>query len=358
MNDKPAENSIGAGDSEPQPRKSGRGHGAMTVSEVAQLAGVSTMTVSRALNSPGKVSPKNLAKVQAAIRQTGYVANRLASGLATSRSRLVAAVFPSIGGLVFQETLQSLTLALAASKYQLILGQSGYGVQQEDELLDAIIGRRPDGVVLCGAVPSSEGRQRLVSSGLAVVETWDLVANPIDMVVGFSHEALAAGVASYLLKKGRRRLAFVGGNHTRGYRRGQAFISAALNPSTGAQATRAVMDLVPAPGTVGTGRQALRRILEQQPDTDAIFCSSDMMALGAVTEAQALGISIPRQLAVIGFGDYVFSPDVRPALSSVRVDGTAMGQLAARYLVEKTEGRNPGDRYIDVGFSIVERETS
>jgi len=125
------------------------------------------------------------------------VPNLLAGGLASTRSRLVAAVVPTISGPVFLETIQSLTEALAERGYQLMLGQAGYAGSREDALLEAIIGRRPDGIVLTGIMHSAEGRKRLLAAGIPVVETWDLTPTPIDMLVGFSHVEVGRAVAGF-----------------------------------------------------------------------------------------------------------------------------------------------------------------
>ena len=139
------------------PKRSRRGSGAVTLHDVARLAGVAPITASRALKSPGQVSEEVRKKVVDAVARTGYVPNLLAGGLASTRSRLVAAVVPTISGLVFLETVQSLTEALAEQGYQLMLGQAGYSGKREDALLEAIIGRRPDGIVLTGIMHSAEG---------------------------------------------------------------------------------------------------------------------------------------------------------------------------------------------------------
>lgn len=183
----------------------------VTVSDVARLAGVSAMTVSRAVNTPEQVPVATLKKVQDAVAKTGYVPNLLAGGLRSNKSRLVAALVPTLAGPVFMETIQALTAALAENGYQLMLGQSGYAGSREDDLLGAIIGRRPDGIVLTGIMHSIEGRRRLLAAGIPVVETWDLTPTPIDMLVGFSHTEVGRSVCDYLHSRGRRRLAVMGG---------------------------------------------------------------------------------------------------------------------------------------------------
>ncbi|MES2909735.1 MAG: LacI family DNA-binding transcriptional regulator [Pseudomonadota bacterium] len=332
----------------------------ITLLDLAKIAGVSPMSASRALNTPDQVSEKILQKVRAAASDTGYVANRLAGGLASQRSRLVAAVIPSIAGPVFQDMVQSLIASLAESRYQLMLGQSGYGTPREDDLLKAIIGQRPDGIVLGGVVPSEAGRLQLLASGIPVVETWDMVESPIDMVVGFSHDEIAVAVAEYLLSRGRRRLAFVGGDHARARRRALSFSSAAFDKKRPAarRAKSVHIEAMPAPATMRGGREALGRLLKLQPDTDAVFCSSDLIALGVMTEAQARGLRVPADLAIIGFGDLHFAADVSPALSTVHIDGTAIGAIAGRLIIDRSEGRDIAQPIVDIGFSIITREST
>jgi LacI family transcriptional regulator, gluconate utilization system Gnt-I transcriptional repressor len=286
-----------------QPRRTRRGSGAVTLHDVAKLAGVAPITASRALNTPEQVSAEVRKKVGDAVARTGYVPNLLAGGLASSRSRLVAAVVPTISGPVFLETMQSLTEALAERGYQLMLGQAGYAGSREDALLEAIIGRRPDGIVLTGIMHSAEGRRRLLASGIPVVETWDLTPTPIDMLVGFSHVDVGRAVAEFLVGKGRRRYAVVAGNDERAQRRLDAFRAA-----IGAKGLAPVQTVVvPAPTSLRSGRAALAELITRAPDIDAVFCSSDLLALGVLTEAQARDLVVPARLAVVGFGDLEFS---------------------------------------------------
>jgi len=341
--------------SEPTPAKrSRRRSGAVTLHDVARLAAVAPITASRALNTPERVSSEVRQKVADAVRLTGYVPNLLAGGLASTRSRLIAAVVPTIAGPVFLQTIQALTAALAEHGYQLMLGQSGYVDSREDALLEAIIGRRPDGIVLTGIMHSSEGRRRLLACGIPVVETWDLTPTPIDMLVGFSHAEVGRAVAAFLHAKGRRRLAVVAGDDERSTRRHDAFKAAAqalgLPP--------VAMVVVPAPTTLKSGRKALAELLQGGEGIDAVFCSSDLLALGVLTEAQARGLAVPTQLAVVGFGDLEFAADLHPALTTVHIDSTAIGQQAARFIVARAEGREVDQAIVDIGFSIVDRESA
>ena len=336
------------------PRRNRRGSGGVTLHDVAKLAGVAPITASRALNTPDQVSAEVLQKVGSAVARTGYVPNRLAGGLASRRSRLVAAVVPTISGPVFLESMQSLTESLADRGYQLMLGQAGYTGSREDALLDAIIGRRPDGVVLTGIMHSAEGRRRLLGSGIPVVETWDLTPTPIDMLVGFSHSKVGTAVGHFLHAKGRRRWAAVSGDDERARRRFEAFQAAAL--AFGLAPVQVAF--VPAPTTLKSGRSALTELLRGSAPIDAVSCSSDLLALGVLTEARVRGLSVPRDLAVVGFGDLEYAADLDPALTTVRINGAAIGRQAAQFIVDRAEGRHVAERVVDIGFSIVERQST
>lgn len=336
------------------PRRSRRGSGAVTLHDVAKLAGVAPITASRALNTPAQVSPEVLKKVGDAVARTGYVRNGIAGGLASARSRLVAAVIPTLTGPVFLQTVQSLTDALAEQGYQLMLGQSGYVDSREDALLEAIIGRRPDGIVLTGIMHSPEGRKRLLAAGIPVVETWDLTPTPLDMLVGFSHVDVGRAVARFLYERGRRHLALVVGDDERATRRLQAFEQTVREIGL----AEVAVVRVPAPTTLRSGRSGLAELLQRAPRTDAVFCSSDLLALGVMTEAAARGVAVPGRIAVVGFGDLAFAADLHPALTTVQIDADAIGRQAAHFIVERAEGRTVEQRVVDVGFRIVERMSS
>jgi LacI family transcriptional regulator, gluconate utilization system Gnt-I transcriptional repressor len=343
----------------PGPKRTRRSTGAVTLHHVAQLAGVAPITASRAINTPAQVSAAVLQRVQHAVQQSGYVPNRLAGGLASARSRLVAAVVPTIAGPVFLETVQALTETLADHGYQLMLGQAGYGGAREDSLLGAIIARRPDGIVLTGTVHSALSRQRLLASGIPVVETWDLTptpgsAAPIDMLVGFSHVAVGRKVAQFLAGLGHQQLAVVTGNDERALRRTQAFSAAARR----LKLPPVAVVTVPAPTTLKSGRAALAQLLRSHPAVQAVFCSSDLLALGVLTEAQVQRVKVPQRLAVVGFGDLDFAADLAPALTTVRINGAAIGRQAAQFIVARCAGEVVAQPVVDIGFSIVQRNST
>lgn len=337
-------------------RRSGarRGLDSVTLEEVARLAEVSTITVSRALNHPGKVAPATLERVNRAIEQTGYVPNLLAGGLASRRSRLVAALVPAITNTVYAETIHYFSEALKAPGYQVMLGESGYTEQSEQEMLTAILSRRPDGILLTGVKHTIDCRRQLLGARIPVVETWDLTPTPLDVAVGFSHERLGEAVADYITSKGYRSVAVLSADDRRARLREKTMRIRLASHGV----EDIAISVVPAPTDLRRGREGLRQIIEAGFRNGVVVCSSDTLAQGAMIEAQSRGMSVPGDIALLGFGDQSFAADTFPALSTVRIDRPQMGKLAAEALLKRIEGQTLDDPVIDVGFEIIERETT
>ncbi len=339
-----------------------------TLADIATELGVTKITVSRALNTPDRVSPQTLEKVRAAVQRLGYTPNLLAGSLSSSRSRLIVALVPSISGPMFTTTMQSVARHLRERGYQLLIGQAGYDEASEAELLAAIIGRRPDGIILTGIAHSPEVRRQLQAAHIPVVETWDLTPQPIDMLVGFSHPAIGAAAAAHLFARGCRRPAILSPDDRRARQRASAFIARYRELAGDAVLPVPVQEAV-APTPMGAGRAGLAALLAAQPGIDGLFCGSDNLALGALIEARQRGLAVPGQLAVIGYGDQEFGADSDPPLTSLRIDGGEIGRLAAAMLVARAEGqaafpvpaqaqaRERGN-IIDVGFTLVRRASA
>lgn len=324
---------------------------AVTLIDVAKAAGVSPITVSRALNEPQLVKPATLAKVQEAVKRTGYVKNMLAGGLASSRSKLVALVLPTISTQTFADMVQGATDRLTAAGYQLLLGIVGYETWREEMLVETILSRRPDGVILTGSQHTESTRQRLLQIGTPVVETWDMTPHPIDMVIGFSHEDVGHACARHLLERGYSRFGMLTANDPRAGQRTQGFQVALARQGVNVVCARQV----PAPGGLPQGRLGTVQLLDEHPDLDAIFCSSDTLAHGVLIEAQSRGLRVPEDLAIMGFGDLNFSGYTSPPLSTVKVDGARIGAMSAQALLDRLNGDESAERIVNTGFELIQR---
>ena len=322
----------------------------VTLHDVAREAGVSLMTASRALSNPDVVSKATIEKVKQAVTRTGYIPNLLAGGLKSRRSMTVVGLVPIISVPQFLPTVRALTETLDDSGYQLILGQTGYDHAREEKLIATMMGRRPDGVVITGQVHSATARAQLQSLGIPVVETWDLNEHPTDMVVGFSHLKVGSAVAGYFLSKGWKELAVASGDDERARLRSEGFMA-----TVGREVPMAIN---PAPSSLAHGRRALAQLLEKNPKVRAVYCSSDALAQGVIVEALARGLRVPQDLAVCGFGDADFAAHLSPSLTTVHVDGAEIGRLAAQLVLDRCAGKPVASKIVDVGFRIVEREST
>src|SRR5882672_6554767 len=203
-------------------------HSAPTLSAVADLAGVSSITVSRVLRLPEKVAPETRARVEAAMRELGYVPNQIAGALAGARSKSVGVLVPTIANSIFADTVQGLSDELEPLGYAVILAQSRYDAAREDHILAALLSWRPEAIIMVGSPATDEGGRLLRLARIPIAETWDLPAAPIDAVAGFDNREAGKAVARHLVARGRRHLAFIGGDDPRATRRWFGFRDAAL----------------------------------------------------------------------------------------------------------------------------------
>jgi LacI family gluconate utilization system Gnt-I transcriptional repressor len=330
---------------------------APTLIDVAKVAGVSPITVSRALNQPDMVSEEAREKVRLAVEKTGYLPNMLAGSLATRTSRLVALIVPTVANPIFAETVRAISDTLANAGYQALLGISGYAKEQEQDLLEAILCRRPDGVILTGMDHTEISRTRLAAAKIPIVETWDLGGEPIDTLVGFSHYDVGMAVGEYLLGKGYKKFASVSADDQRAEKRREGFMDALKQQGI----TDVPTSIVETPAKFSRGREAFAQLLDTGISCDAVYCSSDTLAHGVITEARSRNLAIPQDIAVMGFGDLDFASHALPSISSVKINGAEIGRLAVESLLaEMLPDKAPtkSQPVIDVGFSIAERQSA
>lgn len=326
---------------------------APTLDDVARAAGLSSMTVSRALNTPDQVRSETVKKVLAAVKVTGYIPNALAGGLASRRSKLVAVLVPHINDPLFADTLQAMGETLSQRGYQMLLCSAGYTPQTETELVSTLMSRRPDGIMLTGIHHANDLKKIIFNASVPVVETWDITPTPIDMLVGFSHEKAGLATAEYLLGKGYRRPGLVWTTErTAAQRKNGLYEGLARHGITDAPCVESQL-----PARFADGRAGAAQLLETT-ELDVIICGSDTLAQGAISEIQARGLRVPQDVAVMGFGDLDFAAATVPAITTVALDRYAIGARAATLLANRIEGRSDGEQIIDIGFHLTERESA
>lgn len=322
--------------------------------DVARLAGVSAATVSRALREPDAVSARMRAQIDAAIERLSYRRNLMAGGLASARSMTIGVIIPSMINAFFSTTIEGMETGLVDSGYQLLIGNSRYGPETEEQLIASLLAWSPAAIVVTGCRHSRGAMRMLLDADIPVVEMWELSDRPIDTVVGFSQRAAGAAAARHLIERGASRLGFIGAMLGSDYRAGDrraGFMAAADEEGFAPPAEMHVPEQATAVG----GAKALSRLIDAHPDVDAVLCSNDVMALGAVFEAHRRGWRIPDRLKLCGFGDMDFAAATEPALTTIRPPRRAIGVKIAEVLRERFAGAEATETVFDLGFELVVR---
>ena len=317
---------------------------APTMIDVARLVGVSPMTVSRAFKRDGSVSEKTRMSVMEAADQLGYVFDSTASNLRSQRTGFVAVTIPSINNANFADTVRGLSEGLKSHGLQILLGTMDYDTAKEEELIEQLLRRRPEAIVVTGGKHTERGRRLLKNAGIPVVETWDLPRDPIGHVVGFSNAAAVGDLVDHLVATGRRRIAFIGGDtdrDTRGADRRLGFVAAMHRH--GLPSDRLIA-AGPPPISMREGANAMAHLLADRPDTEAVICVSDLSAFGALTECERRGIPVPGRLAIAGFGDYEIAGICVPSLTTIDPQPEEIGRKAASAILEAMQAGPTGER--------------
>lgn len=329
--------------------------GRVTMQQVAEAAGTSMISVSRAFRNAALVSPALAARIAQAAAALGYVPDRAASALASARSMNVAVLIPSITNLVFVEMLAGIDEVLSAQGYQMIMATTGYEAAEELRLLRGLLAFHPDGVLLTGIDHLPETLALLEAPALPVVHMMELNQRAASYSVGFSQVQGGAAVARHFVERGYRRVGFVAAQlDPRTLARGAGFRQAL---QAAGQAAPCEL-LVPERSSIALGAALLERILAAHPDLEAVFFCNDDLAQGALFHCQRLGIDVPGRLAICGFNDLPASAWTSPALTTVETPREMVGRQAAAMLMTLMAGETPATRRLDLGFMLRVRESS
>ncbi len=320
-----------------------RGHGRSTLADVAGAAGVTKITVSRFLREPGRVAPDTAARISAALAEHAYVPNKQAGMLASGRSKVVAAIVPTLANSVFAETVQGLSEGLQEVGFELLLASSGYSQEREEEQIRAVLGWSPDALAVTGRHHTPAARAMLraaVAAGTPIIEMWDRQSRGAEFVqVGFDHAEVGRAMARHLLSAGFRQLVYVDTSVAadfRAHERGNAFLAAAKAAGAGVAAS---VITAPQGDAFDAGRAALvslltqatllRKPLRQGDSTLAIAFANDHLACGAWLEAQARGVAVPGDVALMGFGDFALARQLTGGITTVQPPRYEIGRETA-----------------------------
>ncbi len=311
------------------------------------------MTVSNCFKYPEKVIEETRERVFKTAAMLGYVPNLMAGTLASGRSKIVAAITPSIQNSNFAGMLMGLETELEAQGYHLIASVVE-APEREYEAVRALIGRRVDGIVLTGVDRGDATRRLLEQSGVPTVETWNLSGPFIDMGVGFSTQDAARDATQIMIGKGLRHIG-IAGYDTKGNLRFQQRLNGFQEAMTAAGLRDDLIATVPAWTGFAGGKIALEQLLAQDSDLEGVFCFTDVLAVGVIFDCMRRGWHIPERMAVVGYGDYEIAAELPPGLTTVHTPGDEIGKIAARMIIERCNGAANENKIVDVGYRLVIR---
>lgn len=331
--------------------------GATRMRDVARRAGVSVMTVSRALNDPDKVTEELRRRVQAAVEETGYVHNRLARSLSSQRSDVIGLIVPSIRNSLFAETVKGISDVLRQKGFQLMIADSGHSLADEETLISAFLSQRVAGLALHNTSHTRQAVQMIRHAGVPVVENGNLTAQPLDSVVSYSNFDASRAMTLHLARLGYRAIAFVSlpvaendraRERARGYRAALAELGRAADP-------RLILEQ---PSGLAAGADAVVRLVERTPEVDAIFFAGDVLAIGAVLECQRRGWAVPGRVGIASFDDVDMLRHVNPPITTLRLPRYEIGRRSAECLLDRIAGVTSHGIAVDLKFDIVQRESA
>jgi len=330
-----------------------RATGRVTLADVAQLAKVSPITVSRALRGERAVASDLTDRVKAAALKLGYTPDPAARALASRHSDHVAVLIPMLSNNLFVDVLESIQKTLRHAGYQTLIGITHYDTREEEQLLREQLQHRPAGILVTGLDRSDAARALIEKSGIPCVHMMELAQSPEVNSVGFSQTQAAMTLTEHLLSRGRKRIAFA---------------AAQLDPRTmqrldGWRKTlksaklydKALSYTNKAASSMALGGEMLQHILTSDPSIDAIFFCNDDLAQGALLAAQRLKIKVPQQLAIAGFNDLTGSDLVGPGLTTIRTPRAAIGESAAKMLLALMRDEDVPSPSVDVGYALMVR---
>jgi len=309
------------------------------------------------LRKPDAVSEALRQRVTAAVQELGYVPNIAASRLASSRTHAIGVIVPTLYNVIFAEYLFALHDVLVAAGFQVIVVNSRYSEQEEENAIKVLLGQRVEAIIIAGTHHTPLARQLLTRAHLPVVETFELSPDPIDLNIGMLQDRAGQAATQHLIDQGFDRVAFLAGNLDHraqsrfdGYR--QAMQQAGLQKLE-------IITQWQRHSSVALGSDLLALMHERGDRPEAIFCIDDNLALGAMQECRKRGIRVPDDIAIIGFHDLEFSACASPSLSSIMTRRFETGKLAAEKVLSalNSTSRQPPNQ-IDLGFEVIAREST
>lgn len=326
------------------------------IREVARQAGVSTASVSRALNAPDSVSAELRTRIDVAIAELGYIPDAAARALSSRRTRTIGAIVPTVDNAMFARGIEALQSYLSLQGYLLLLATNGYDPEVEFKQAQNMASRGVDGLILRGDIHTEPLRRMMTTQRIPFVNVGVYHPDKPYACVGANNELAAWRACSYLIELGHREIgmvAAVSANNDRASARVAGVVRALgehgleLRPEWSLEV----------PYHLDDARQAARTFLTLPERPTAVICGNDVIAYGVLLEAERRGLNVPNDLSVMGFDDLEWSRHLRPSLTTMHLPTDEVWTRAGAYLVRHLSGQSTTLHH-EVDASLVVREST
>ncbi len=316
----------------------------LTLRDVSEAANVSEMTVSRVLRNRGDVSEGTRNRVLKVARELGYVPNKIAGALASSRVNLIAVIIPSMSNMVFPEVMTGISDVLDHTELQPVVGVTNYKPEREEAVLYQMLSWRPSGVIIAGLEHTEASKAMLAASGIPIVEIMDTDGDPIDSAVGISHRKAGKRIAQEIITAGYKRIGFLGSKMPldhRARKRFEGFTEALAK----AGLEIADSEFYSGGSALQKGREMTEAILNRNAHNplDFLYYSNDMIGAGGLLYCQEKGIKVPHELGLAGFNGIEFLDGLSQRLATMDACRNEIGRKAAELILERIDENKPSE---------------
>ncbi len=324
--------------------------------DVARAAGVSTATVSRAINSPEIVSQELRERIESVVKHLGWVPDGAARALSTRRSGAIGAVFPTLSHGDFARATNAIQAELATRGYTLLLACSDYDADQEYRQVRKFVERGVDGIILVGEAHHPDLKAFLEKRGVPFVQTFVYNTASHGACIGPDNHKALFNLTNYLADLGHERFGVIA-QSTRNNDRAAARLEGLRDAL--AQRGLAVRPQHFAIGewTISEGRALFRKVMAAAPKPTAVVCGNAYLAVGAVLESQAMGLRVPEEVSIVGYDDIELMSHLPVPVTTVKVLSDQVGRHAARFVIGKVENK-PVDVTFEWDAEILVRASS
>lgn len=316
----------------------------ITLLDIAQRVGVTKMTVSRYLRTPDKVAKETGEKIKLALDELGYVPSLAPTMMTNSATHTIGLAVSSFSNLLFSDLIEGVEERAKEYGYDVLISHTSYLADEEERKVSQLLSYQIDAMILCDSIHTASTVRRLKTAGIPVVEVMSLLPDPIDINIGYDHVKSSYASIKALIASGRKNIAYLRArldsrtiDRQEGYE--IACDEAGLQPYVYGSNVRS---------NFTRGAAMMRQAVQDIPNLDAVFCTNDDVAIGAMIACSEMGIKIPEQISVLGYNGLNIGATTIPKLNSVVTARKDMGCLAVDKIIKRLKGESTSNPIVEL----------